>query len=121
MSDSIIFKELSELEIATAKIKGIIAGTIANKRLELGMSQKQFADFMEVTQGMVSRWESCDYNFTIESAITIFDKLGIKFSVNIDDTRVSNSAYLKLRKNVEYLQLANNTWQDQNSNVLKGA
>ena len=41
------------------------------------MSQKQFAQFMGVSQAMVSKWESGDCNFTIETIAKICDKLDL--------------------------------------------
>ncbi len=118
-----LFKELSQTELAIAKVKGIIAGTITNKRNELGMNQKEFAKYMGVTQGMVSKWESCEYNFTIESAITIFDKLGIKFSVDINNMLITTNAYSEARHNIiPYRQnSSHNDWGKDNLSLLKGA
>ena len=118
-----LFKELSQTELAIAKVKGIIAGTITNKRNELGMNQKEFAKYMGVTQGMVSKWESCEYNFTIESAITIFDKLGLKFSVDINNISITTNAYSTNRHNIiPYRQTSSgNVWGKHNLNLLKGA
>ncbi|CBK75268.1 Helix-turn-helix [Butyrivibrio fibrisolvens 16/4] len=47
------------------------------------MTQKEFADFMGVTQGMVSKWESREYNFTIKSLNEICAKLGLECNVDI--------------------------------------
>lgn len=118
-----LFSELTQTELAVAKVKGIIAGTITNKRNELGMNQKEFAEYMGVTQGMVSKWESCEYNFTIESAITIFDKLGLNFSIDIGNTLISTNAYLESRNNI--IPYKNNSafnyWGKSNINLLEGA
>ncbi|WP_035796208.1 helix-turn-helix domain-containing protein [Butyrivibrio sp. WCD3002] len=61
-----------------------ISARIERRRIELGMTQKQFADFMGVTQGMVSKWESRDYNFTIKSLNEICEKIGLEFRPSID-------------------------------------
>ncbi len=47
------------------------------------MTQKEFAEFMGVTQGMVSKWESREYNFTIKSLNEICEKLGLDCSVEV--------------------------------------
>ncbi len=62
-----------------------ISARIERRRIELGMTQKQFADFMGVTQGMVSKWESRDYNFTIKSLNEICEKIGLEFRPSIDN------------------------------------
>lgn len=61
-----------------------ISAQIERRRLDLGMTQKEFAEFMGVTQGMVSKWESRDYNFTIRSLNEICCKLELSLTVNID-------------------------------------
>lgn len=58
------------------KIKSLIGAEIEFARISLGQNQKDFAKFMGVTQGMVSRWESGTYNFTIETLSNIAFKLG---------------------------------------------
>ena len=55
----------------------MITTTIKEYRIEKELSQKMFAEFMGVTQGMVSRWESGEYNFTIDNIAKICDKLKI--------------------------------------------
>ena len=48
------------------------------------MTQQEFAEYMGVSQGMVSKWESREYNFTIRSLNEICQKLALDFSVSID-------------------------------------
>ena len=50
----------------------------------MGMTQQEFAEYMGVTQGMVSKWESREYNFTIRSLNEIFHKLNFDFTVSIE-------------------------------------
>lgn len=71
-------KDLSEDEFALAMMKGEIAGEIALRRVELGMNQTQFAKYMGVTQGLVSRWENGEVNFTLSTLISIASRLGIE-------------------------------------------
>jgi transcriptional regulator with XRE-family HTH domain len=53
----------------------------------MGMTQKEFADYMGVTQGMVSKWESREYNFTIKSLNEICQKLNLELYVSLDKPR----------------------------------
>ncbi len=48
----------------------------------MNMTQKEFAEYMDVSQGMVSKWESREYNFTIRSLNEICEKLHL--SLNLD-------------------------------------
>lgn len=75
---------LSEAEIKTTVELAKISAKIERARLDLGMTQKEFAEYMGVTQGMVSKWESREYNFTIRSLNEISYKLGISLSVSMD-------------------------------------
>lgn len=79
-----------------------ISATILKKRIDLGMNQKQFAEFMRVSQGMVSKWESSDYNFTIEAISNICDKLNLIFHVEITNQEEEKDYidYINQRKNL---------------------
>ena len=48
------------------------------------MTQKEFAKKLNVSQGMVSKWESEDYNFTIESLAQIAEKIRIESGNFVD-------------------------------------
>lgn len=77
-----ISQYITKSDIYTAKIIGKISAIICKRRNELKMTQKEFAKYMEVSQGMISKWESADYNFTIESIAKISEKLGLVFEVD---------------------------------------
>ena len=75
---------LSEAEIKTTVELAKISARIERCRLDLGMTQREFADYMGVSQGMVSKWESREYNFTIKSLNEICEKLNLAMTVAID-------------------------------------
>lgn len=77
---------ICEAEIKTTVELAKISAKIERCRLDLGMTQKEFADYMGVTQGMVSKWESREYNFTIKSLNEICQKLGLSLSMNMEKT-----------------------------------
>lgn len=58
-------KGLSESDVQEIDNLSTISSEITAKRLEMGMSQKEFAKYMGVTQAMVSKWESGNYNFAL--------------------------------------------------------
>ena len=70
-------------EIKTIVELARISAKIELARLDRGMTQKEFAKYMGVTQGMVSKWESREYNFTIKSLNEICAKLGLECDVAI--------------------------------------
>lgn len=80
-----LLEGLSNTEVKKIKELALISSKIQLKRIELGMNQKQFAKMMGVSQGMISKWESGGYNFTINTLIDICSKLGLDFVSNIQD------------------------------------
>lgn len=79
---------LTEVEVKSIIELSRISAQIEKCRLELDMTQKEFANHMGVTQGMVSKWESRDYNFTIKSLNEICHKLGMTLEVNVEKYNV---------------------------------
>lgn len=78
-----LLKQYTKTDFKAKKYMAIISMKILLKRNELGLNQKEFAKMMGVSKGMVSKWESGDYNFTISSLVEIFDKLNIEFDLTI--------------------------------------
>ncbi|MBR1649667.1 MAG: helix-turn-helix transcriptional regulator [Lachnospiraceae bacterium] len=79
-----ISEGFSEAEIKTMVDLAKISARIERRRLEMQMTQKEFADYMGVTQGMVSKWEGRDYNFTIKTLNEICKKLDLDLSVSVE-------------------------------------
>ena len=73
-----ISADMSAEDLLLAGLQGAIAAEIAIKRHEKGLSQKDFAALMGVSQGLVSRWEKGECNFTLETLIKIASKLDIQ-------------------------------------------
>ena len=84
-----MFKELPDKEKNEIDLKGKSSAAILNKRYELEMKQSEFAKYMGVSQSMISKWESGEYNFSCES-IAQLDKIGIELTVN-DKNLIKNS------------------------------
>ena len=76
---------LTNNDVKKIKELALISSKIQMKRIQLGMNQKQFAKMMKVSQGMVSKWESGEYNFTITTLNEICSKLELNFEPNIRD------------------------------------
>ena len=79
-----ISEGISEAEVKTIVELAKISARIELCRTDMGMTQKEFADYMGVTQGMVSKWESREYNFTIRSLNEICQKIDLELSVSLD-------------------------------------
>ena len=89
-TDDIIEKISSSLsygEILAGEQLAKISATLVNARVERKMTQMEFASFMGVSQGMVSKWESKDYNFTVETLALICEKLDLDLDIELKTQR----------------------------------
>lgn len=79
---------LSPSEITAADHLAHISAMIEMWRVDHGMTQKEFAEKMGVSQAMVSKWESGDYNFTIKTLAEISTNLQISMERLFSNTYV---------------------------------
>lgn len=93
-----LFADLSHEELKSSFIKGAISAQLIKQRLDMKMSQKEFAEFLDVSQVTVSKWESLDYDSTFTNLVSLFDKLidrlGIDFYDFLDGIRRNMEADL---------------------------
>lgn len=75
---------ISDAEVKTIVELAKISARIERCRLDLGMTQAEFAAYMGVSQGMVSKWESREYNFTIRSLNEICQKVNLELAVSLE-------------------------------------
>lgn len=66
-----IVKQMSPVEVLQTSIRLEISRMIREARKRSGMSQKEFASKMGVTQSLVSRWESGECNYTVDTLAQI--------------------------------------------------
>lgn len=88
--------EFTKEELLAKKAMATIAAEIQLKRIEMGLDQKQFAHLLGVSQGMISRWESGTYNFTITTLVNICEKLGLSFDPQISPKEVEEASAQKV-------------------------
>lgn len=62
-----------------------VSFAISKERIKRNLSQKEFAEFMGVSQSMVSKWENGDYNFTLETLVDIFFKLDKECHIDFEE------------------------------------
>lgn len=98
-----LYQKFPPYQILSDLLQAQIATAIASARIERNMNQKQFAEFMEVTQSQVSKWENGDSNFTIEKLCQIADKLDMELSVTLRNRRPRIN---KIKDNVVYLSFS---------------
>lgn len=92
-------------DIIASNVLGSISASIARQRLQSNMTQKEFADYMCVSQGMVSKWEGGDYNFSIRTLADIAEKLDVELTVNLEPKKkeiqvkhIQNTVYIASEK-----------------------
>ncbi len=89
---------LSKAEVKSIIELAKISARLEMKRLDLGMTQKEFAQFMGVSQGMISKWESRDYNFTIATLNEICERIGLVFDPLIREAEESEFKQIEFHK-----------------------
>lgn len=62
-----------------------ISTALFDYRLKYDLSQKKLAEKLGVSQPMVTKLESGDYNYTVEQLWKIATKLGFKFSIDFQE------------------------------------
>ncbi|MGN0182914.1 MAG: helix-turn-helix domain-containing protein [Candidatus Ornithomonoglobus sp.] len=63
-----------------------LSTTIFKKRMTMDMNQTKFAKYLGVSQAMVSKYESGDYNFTIKQLCNLAEKLDMIPTFALFDT-----------------------------------
>ena len=67
-----------------------ISSKLFDYRMSNGWSQKKLAEVLGVTQAMVSKLESGEYNYTIEQLWKISKKLGWKLNISFEGVQREN-------------------------------
>lgn len=86
-----IAKNMTVAELAKATVNIQIQQMIHDTRLKKGWTQKELAERIGVKQSLVSRWESGDCNYTIDTLIDIADALGLSIQcpLKYEDVAIS--------------------------------
>ena len=109
---------ISIADINASRYLGKISASIVKRRMELKMSQKEFAGYLGVSQGMVSRWEGGDYNFSIKALSEIAEKLELELYINLKPpVRKSKECYIEQKK--EYIFARDDDKKFSKSNILQ--
>ena len=88
-----LFKELSEnissSELIASRLMVSISTALTKYRIVNKMDQKKFAELLDVSQPMISKYESGDYNFTIKSLSDIADKTNMELNISMDSDDIA--------------------------------
>ena len=80
-----IFDSLTAADKEANKLLVEIALMISNRRKDLGFSQSELATLLDISQPMISQYESGDCNFTIETLAQVCEALKMKVSLTFQD------------------------------------
>ena len=97
-------------DINASKYLGKISAAIVQRRIDLKMTQKEFAEYVDVSQSMVSKWESEDYNFTIESLAQIAEKLELNLEISLTP---ESDQYRKIQRRESKCEWNGNIWKNK--------
>lgn len=88
-----LFSELTPADREADRLIAQISSKIREERAKRGMNQTEFAKMLGVSQVMVSKWECCMYNFTIESLTDILHKLGITMDIRFHSAQAETHGH----------------------------
>ena len=111
-SSSWLVSSLTKEQVKKLELIHEISMAIVRERKKLGMNQTEFAKFLGVTQGMVSKWESGEYNFSLENISNIFVKLNLDVNINVRKQLSRLDDKTRVRKSI-------NNWDKYNKNIGK--
>lgn len=96
-----IFDDIDEeakQEFELSNILVDIACKIINFRIDNDMTQKDLASKLDITQAMVSKLESGEYNPSIEFLFKISKKLGWKFELTFEENHTDGFIQYNIEK-----------------------
>ena len=86
-------EDLSTEDLRFADIASNLAVQITAKRIEMGLTQHEFAELLGRSQTTVSKWENADCNFQIKTLIDISQKLDLPLTISFKDLRPAPNIY----------------------------
>jgi len=79
----ILAQSMSKEELIASRCMLQISSVLTDYRVRNGLDQKEFAEKLNVSQPMVSKYESGDYNFTINTLAKIAEQLDLDLDINL--------------------------------------
>lgn len=111
-------KDITVSDVLSAKCMSDISSAIVKKRLELGLTQKEFAEYMKVSQAMVSKWEGGDYNFSIKSLAELAEKLDLDMEIRLSDHKSKVEINHLKNTNLAYSSFQRNDYRGYKSGII---
>ena len=86
--------DLSAEDLRLAAIASDLAVQLTAKRIELGLTQSEFADLLDKSQTTVSKWENADCNFQIKTLVEIAQKLDLPLTISFKEPEPKRETYV---------------------------
>ena len=100
---------LNPEDVLTSKLIAQISSAITQERINLNMNQTEFADYIDASQSLVSRWEHGNYNFSLKKLAEIAVKLNLDVNINISKNVTESSHLQENKRNEKIIQLQKKT------------
>lgn len=84
-----LFEGITKDELDLDSLLAEISIAIVKERYSMKFSQKKFADFLGISQPMVSKLESLEYNPSIKTLFQICKKLNLNLNISVTKTESS--------------------------------
>jgi len=84
--------KLSCADVTASKNLAEISAKIVKKRLDLNMTQIEFAKLLSVSLETVCQWENTDYDFSIKQLSQIANVLGCDLEINFNVSMQQNKS-----------------------------
>lgn len=88
--------------IVSSSILGKISGKIVNYRIQNELKQSDLALILGVSQAMISKMESGEYNFTIKQLVNLCSALDWNIEINLEDKETTKT--VNSQPNASYLE-----------------
>ena len=75
--------EVAKTDIEEMEVLAAIISAIIDKRIELGISQRELASICGIPQSSVARIEACSVKPNVETLLKIMRPLGLTLSVSL--------------------------------------
>ena len=89
-----LFEGISKEELELDKLLSDISIAIIKERYALDMNQKDFASHLGISQPMVSKLESLEYNPSVKTLFQICKKLNLKLDISVTKVEIATKSVL---------------------------
>jgi ribosome-binding protein aMBF1 (putative translation factor) len=88
-------KTLNDEDLSLDDLLYDLSVAIIDYRIKNNLDQKSLAAKLNVSQAMVSKYESCEYNFSVEKLDDIAKKLDLKLSISLQPKECNGKEAVK--------------------------